>query len=103
MQEPEEGIGITRLLFLESTGQGGAVGSEKGNMGRNNMVKSVENAMWSQNMATHRGEPGGWNPGIGLSLITNSEWDIKLQWNRLTKILFFTDFHGIWALQSLYK
>lgn len=45
MQEPEEGIGIAQLLLLESTGQGGAVGSEKGNMGRKNIVKSVENAM----------------------------------------------------------
>lgn len=44
MQEPGGGISITWLLFLESTGQGGAVGSEKGKMARNNMVKFVENA-----------------------------------------------------------
>lgn len=44
MQEPGGGISITWLLFLESTGQGGAVGSEKGKMARNNMVKCVENA-----------------------------------------------------------
>lgn len=45
MQEPGEGISITWLLFLQRTGQRGAVGSEKRNMARNNMVKFVENAM----------------------------------------------------------
>lgn len=44
MQEPNEGLGITWVLLLESTGQGGAVGSGKGKMVRNNTVKSVENA-----------------------------------------------------------
>lgn len=45
MQEPNEGIGITWKLFLESTGQQGAVGSGKGKMVRNNMmVKFVESA-----------------------------------------------------------
>lgn len=44
MQEPNEGLGITWVLLLESTGPGGAVGSGKGKMVRNNTVKSVENA-----------------------------------------------------------
>jgi len=46
MQEPGEGIRITWLLFLETAGQGGAVGSEEAKMARNNMVEFVENAMW---------------------------------------------------------
>lgn len=45
MQEPNEERTITWKLFLESTGQQGAVGSGRGKMIRNNMmVKFVESA-----------------------------------------------------------
>lgn len=71
MQEPNEGLGITWVLLLESSGQGEAVGSGKGKMVRNNTVKSVENAKWSQNMSAYWGKPEGRNPRVLILATVN--------------------------------
>lgn len=71
IHDPNEGTGITWKLFLESAGWGGAVGSGKEKMVRNNiMVKSVESAKWSQNMSTYLVKSWGRDPKRVLILAT---------------------------------